>query len=73
MKEKMITAKEALEISENFSNINSICEDIESSAKLGLFECTFHFISHIDMEKLKEMGYTIEDSLSCKGGYEVKW
>lgn len=73
MKEKFITAKEALEKAMSFSDIDSICKSIERNANKGLFKSHIIFLSEIDIRILEDLGYTVTKNIDEKFLYTVSW
>lgn len=73
MEKNLLKAAEALKKSAEFTDIERIMETIEESISIGCTEAHFWHIPFSDIEKLKELGYTVDIVESNTHHYVVSW
>ena len=72
---KRLTAREALEISNAASYVDSALEEIKKAAEIGKRKINVN-ITENDAEELIELGYEVKKRYSCSIGltaYEISW
>ena len=62
-------------INRNSNNLNNILIEIKNAAKNGNTSYTCNYISDLNQEKLRDLGYDINHYVSYFRGhvYEIKW
>lgn len=73
MKEKFITAAEALQMSNKASVMEKIMKTIVNTSKKGSKNITCIIHSDKDLGKLRELGYYVSESEHYKDYYKVSW
>lgn len=73
MNTERITAEEARNMAEVYSNMDNILRDIEQAAIDGIFNKRFIRIVDKDVAKLEKLGFEVEVDKEEKFPYNVVW
>ena len=75
MKEKLITAAEALKVSKESSVINEIMAEIKKAASTGGKSIEFQILNEKDIALLQDLGYVVKEEFHkiYNYYYSVSW